>query len=256
MLNTMRPVLCLFIALIVPLSARAAEPFCPSSRVPLLALAHLKDAVARNQSVTIVTLGSSSTAGFHASDVGHSYPAVLQAELQAALPGSHIAVLNRGVGGQDAAEMLPRIERDALALRPALVIWQVGANGAMRHTDPDSFKQLVSSGLQRMKDADIDVVLMDNQRAPAVMASPEHIRIDQALADLTTAQGVGLFGRGALMDQWRRNGFPYEQFVSEDGIHHNDRGYRCIAKALAAAIVEGINGAVPSDSMKSAQARR
>ncbi len=243
--------------LLGPASAFGAEPPpCPASQVPPLSVAALREAVARNQSVAIVALGSSSTAGSHASDIAHSYPAVLQAELQAALPGSHIAVLNRGVGGQDAAEMLPRIERDAVNLRPALVIWQVGANGAMRHTDPDLFKRLVESGLKRLHNARIDVVLMDNQRAPAILASPEHIRIDQALADVAVSQGAGLFDRAALMDQWRRDGFPYEQFISEDGIHHNDQGYRCVAKALAAALVRGIGPVSPTGSLQAARAQR
>ena len=54
-------------------------------------------------------------------------------------PSAHIAVLNRGIGGQDAAEELARLDVDVLALRPQLVIWQVGANGALRNVDPSVF---------------------------------------------------------------------------------------------------------------------
>ena len=42
------------------------------------------------------------------------------------------------------------------------------------------------------------------------------------------------------MDQWQQAGHPYEQFISTDGVHHNDRGYRCMAKALAGSILEGL----------------
>ena len=236
-------------------NAETALPPCPANRAPPLALSRLREAVELDHEVTIVALGSSSTVGRRSSDVGHSYPAVLQAELSAALPMAHIAVLNRGIDGQDVAEMLPRIDRDALALHPALVIWQVGANGAMQRTDPVLFKRLVGNGVQRLQDANVDVVLMDNQRAPAILASPDNVPIDQALADVAKTYGVGLFGRDALMEQWQFSGFPYAQFVSDDGIHHNDRGYRCMAKALAAAIVEGL-GQPAAEPVRSALLQR
>lgn len=216
---------------------------CPNSEVPPLALPAVKAALAANTEVTVVALGSSSTQGAKATNIAHSYPAVLQAELAAALPQAHIAVLNRGVGGQDVAEMLPRLERDALNAQPTLVIWQVGANGAMRRADPEVFHSLVESGVERLRKAGIDVVLMDNQRAPAILASPDHMRIGQALASIAAKTGAGLFGRGRLMDQWQQHGRPYEQFMASDGLHHNDIGYRCLAKALAGAILQGLGGA-------------
>lgn len=234
-------------ALAAALLALAAPPAwaedCPTSKVPPLALPRLRDAVANNQEVTIVAIGSSSTAGWHSTDLAHSYPAILQSALTAALPKAHVAVLNRGVGGQDITEMLPRLERDVLGVRPTVVVFQVGANGAMRHMQPDLFKRLLSTGVQRLREARVDVVLMDNQRAPNILASPEHVRFDQAMADVAVATGAGLFGRGALMDQWRLAGFPYDRFVSDDGVHHNDHGYRCIAQALAQSIVDGLGGA-------------
>ncbi len=150
--------------------------------------------------------------------------------------------------------MVPRIEADVLEVRPTLVIWQVGANGAMKDRDPDMFRRLVAAGVQELKDARIDVVLMDNQRAPEILASPHHIQIDQALADVAVRTGAGLFDRGALMDQWRFAGRPYEQFISDDGIHHNDLGYRCVAQALASAILEGLGQ--PAAPVRSASARR
>lgn len=213
---------------------------CPASKVPPLVLPRLKQALTANAELTIVALGSSSTQGHHSTSIAHSYPAVLQAELSAALPQAHVAVINRGIGGQDAAEMVERIDADVVNVRPVLVVWQVGANGALKKRDPDQMRGLVAGGVQRMQGAGMDVVLMDNQRAPAIMASPQNIQIGQALADVAVRTGAGLFGRGALMDQWRLAGHPYAQFVADDGVHHNDLGYRCVAKALTRAILEGL----------------
>ena len=218
---------------------------CPHSHMPALDLPLMKQALRTNSEIVIVALGSSSTQGWHSTDIAHSYPAILQAELQAALPTSQIAVINRGVGGQDAPEMVPRLGADALAVRPSLVIWQLGANGAMRHSDPEAFRDLVSRGVATLQEGKVDVVLMDNQRSPRVLASPDRAAFDQALSDVAARTGAGLFSRGALMDQWQAAGHPYDQFVSDDGVHHNDRGYRCVAKALAGSILDGL-GVLPA----------
>lgn len=232
-----------FVTFAVTLPAVAAPDvpdLCPTARIAPLVLPRVRDALASNSELTIVALGSSSTAGWHSSSIAQSYPAILQAELSLALPHAHVAVINRGIGGQDAAEMVPRIEADVVDVRPSLVIWQVGANGAMKNRDPESFRSLVVAGVQKLKGAGIDVVLMDNQRAPAILKAPHPLEMDQAMADVATRTGVGLFDRGALMDQWRVSGHPYEQFMSDDGVHHNDLGYRCVARALASAILEGL----------------
>jgi lysophospholipase L1-like esterase len=228
--------------LALPLGARAAELACPDVPVPPVAVPHLRAALDGDEDVVVVALGSSTTQSHLASDRAHSYPAVLQARLNETLGFAHIAVLNRGVGGQDAAEEVARMEADAIAVRPTLVIWQVGANGVLRHTDPDLFKHLVATGIQRLQRAKVDVVLMDNQRAPAILGSPEHAKLEQVLADVAAETGVSLFSRERLMDDWQQAGYPYEMFVAADNLHHNDRGYACVARALAQAISEGLGG--------------
>ena len=227
---------------------------CPTAHIAPLVLPRVKEALDRNTELTIVAFGSSSTQGWHSTTIAQSYPAVLQTELSAALPEAHVAVINRGIGGQDAAEMVLRIEADVLNVRPTLVIWQVGANGAIKDRDPEKFRHLVFEGVRKLRDAGVDVVLMDNQRAPAILAAPHHVQIDQALVDVSTRTATGLFDRGALMDQWQFSGHPYEQFMSSDGVHHNDLGYHCIAKALASAILDGLHQ--PPAEVRSASIRR
>ena len=149
-----------------------------------LALPHLRSALSQGIEGVIVALGSSSTQGAMASDLAHSYPAVLQHALSAGLPDAHIAVINRGIGGQDAAEELARLDADVLAVRPQLVIWQVGANGALRNVDPAAFRAMVSSGVRELQAAGADVILMDNQQSPALLAKADEPVFDQALAQV------------------------------------------------------------------------
>jgi acyl-CoA thioesterase-1 len=218
-------------------TARAAEDdSCPTAPIPSFRLPVTKAAVAAGRPVVVVALGSSSSRGAAASDPAHSYPAVLQVELSMLLPRLAVSVVNRGNDGEDATQELARLGTDVIAVRPQLVIWQVGANGALRGTDPSVFRSLVTAGVTLVADAGADVILMDNQRAPQILHASARVAIEAAVADVARATNVSLFSRGAIMDIWRDRGFGYELFVGPDGLHHNDRGYRCIAKALSRAI--------------------
>ena len=226
--------------LLSPFAARA-ELVCPNvPGPPPIELPDLRGALDHGSQGVIVALGSSSTRGTMASDLSHSYPAVLQKSLSEGLPGTHIVVLNRGIGGQDAAEELARLEVDVIAVRPQVVIWQVGANGALRNVDPAIFRHMVTSGVQRLQSAGANVVLMDNQEAPRLLATPREPLLDQALADVAKQTGAALFSRKALMEAWQRNGEPFTDFIAADGLHHNDRGYVCVGRSLAGAIIAGL----------------
>lgn len=220
--------------------AEDAPPACPGGTSPPIILPSAKTALAGGAEIVIVALGSSSTQGWMATSKADSYPAQLQANLNRAFPKAHFAVINRGIGGQDAAEEVLRLDADAIAVKPSIVIWQVGANGAMRNSDPAVFRTLVSAGIERLQAAGIDVLLMDNQRSPMILASPEHVVIEQTLADLAKQYHISDFSRGLLMDSWMRGGADYAEFISPDGVHHNDLGYRCMTQVLSQAMVEGL----------------
>lgn len=231
----------LLVSLALTLAPALAAEICP--RAPAnqpISLPHLRAALDAGAEGIVVALGSSSTQGVMASDPAHSYPAVLQDALSAALSSAHIAVLNRGIGGQDAAEELARLDVDVLALRPQLVIWQVGANGALHNVDPSVFHARVVAGVQRMQAAGADVILMDNQLSPRLLAAPEEPVIDQTLAQAAADTGVALFSRRALMQAWLRDGAPSNEFIASDGLHHNDHGYACVAQSLARVMLAGL----------------
>ena len=230
----------LAVAALLSLPGAARSQNCPPVKLPPIALPHLRDALHAGKSMRIIAFGSSSTAGSRASDAHHTYPAVLEAQLDEALPGARLEVVNRGIGGQDAIEMLARLDADVVQSQPTLVIWQVGANGAMRRSDPAEFQRHVDFGVRAIEAAGADVILMDNQRSPAILASPQHAKIDQILAEVAVRDGARLFARGRLMELWQDQGHPYAEFLDGDGIHHNDRGYACVARALAGSILEGL----------------
>lgn len=214
--------------------AGATEPLCPPDPpLPALALPHLRAALEAGTPVTIVALGSSSTEGVMASGPEEAYPAELADALAAALPRHRITVVNQGVGGEDVGHEMARMDRSVFAYRPQAVIWQVGANAALHGADPERFRRLVTAGVRRMQASGIDVVLMDNQRSPRLLAAPEDAVFDHLLAEVARETGATLFSRDRLMRGWERAGEGAEQFIATDALHHNDRGYACVAGALA-----------------------
>src|SRR6266536_4755521 len=73
-----------------------------------LPLSRVAQRLADGESVKIIAIGSSSTAGAGATSRAFSYPSRLEVELRTRFPPTSITVINRGVGGEEAPQMLAR----------------------------------------------------------------------------------------------------------------------------------------------------
>jgi|SRR5262245_16191932 len=202
-------------------------------------LRHLAQRIAARQPVTVVTIGSSSTAGAGASSSAASYPSRLEEELKARFPNLPVKVVNRGVNGEEMAEMLARFDSAVVAERPDLVLWQLGTNSVLRDHNLESAEPLIHDGILRLKALGVDVVLMDLQFAPRVLAKPEAERMVRLISAAAKADNVSVFHRFVVMRHWRQvQSIPFDTFVSPDGLHMNDWSYGCVAKLFAAAIAD------------------
>ncbi|HJU17029.1 MAG TPA: SGNH/GDSL hydrolase family protein [Stellaceae bacterium] len=224
--------------------AAAAPPDCavPPGLAALGApLAHTARRLDQGGVLRIVALGSSSTAGFGASSAAMSYPSRLQQELASRLPGIapgiSVMVLNRGVGGQRVGEEVARLGRDVIAAHPDLVIWQVGTNAVLRRDDFTADAAMIRRGVAAIKASGSDVVLMDLQYAPRVLARPSYQKMEQLIAAAARDLRVGLFRRFAVMARWAETGqLAPAPIVAPDGLHMTDASYGCLAADLAEAI--------------------
>jgi len=204
--------------------------------VPLVRMARL---LASGKPIKIVALGSSSTFGAGASTSAASYPSRLAEELSRHFPGPEITALNRGVNGEEAANMLARLDTAVIAEKPDLVLWQAGTNSVLRDKAVSPHASLLHEGLTRLKATGADVVLIDPQYAPRVIAKPNIDEMVSLIAAVAKAEHVGLLHRFDLMRHWYQSErLPFETFVSPDGLHMNDWSYACLAKALGMAIAE------------------
>jgi acyl-CoA thioesterase I len=202
-------------------------------------LAHMAQRIANGKPITIVALGSSSTAGAGASGPAASYPSRLEAELKARFPEQSITVINQGVNGEEAADMLARFEESVARAHPDLVLWQIGTNAVLRDNPLGPVDRLVRDGIARIKALGADVVLIDPQFAPKVIAKADAEDMVNLISAESKQANVNLFPRFAVMREWRdRDGIPFEAFLSSDLLHMNDWSYGCIAKLIAASISE------------------
>jgi acyl-CoA thioesterase I len=237
-----------------PAPAGAAD--CPSVPAEALPLPASRAALRAGRPLTVVAFGSSSTEGVGASTPEHAYPARLEAMLRAALPGHEVRVVNRGVGGQDVADMLARLDAEVLEERPQLVVWQAGANAALRGMAPEAFRSTLADGVARLRAQGTDVMLMDSQVAPVVLARPLYPYLAAAMREVAAAYSVPVFSRAELMRSWEAAGVAPRDMLDVDGLHHNDRGYACLAEALAGSILRGLGAAPPARVAAAATAPR
>jgi acyl-CoA thioesterase-1 len=220
-------------------SARADEHECPDWASAFDTNGATFAIPTARQPLDILAIGSSSTEGVGASSPEHAYPAQLESELT---HGEGIAadVRNAGIGGELAAKTLPRLLSALRSGWARLVIWQVGTNDAFVGVDEALFRATVERGVAAARSAKIPLLLIDPQFS---LKAPDTARYERfvAIVDAVGAENhIPVLSRFAMMKRGGAKGAL--QLLSNDGLHMNDRGYRCIAHVIAEAI-EGATGA-------------
>lgn len=221
--------------------AQTAKCNCPGN------LAHFKNQIVRTaqrimrrEPVTIVAVGSSSTAGAGASTPAHSYPSRLAEELRQRFPQAPIRMVNRGQNGDTIPGMLKRLDESVLAEQPDLVIWQLGTNSVLRDESLSPMQTMVHEGLRRIRASGADVILIDPQFAPRVTEKPEAAKMVNLIGSIAEQEQVPLFRRFAIMRAWHDEGVPFNVFLDRDQLHLNDWSYGCVARLLGAMIADKV----------------
>ena len=206
------------------------------------ALPHVASKLAAGKPVVIVAFGSSSTQGWGSTAPEFTYPNRLASQLHRAYPGADIAVLNRGKGGEDAPEMMARLQNEVINAKPDLVIWQVGTNAVLRNLDPAETGKMIEDGVGRIQAAGSDVVLVDPQYSPATTSKPEGTgKMLSLMHKVAELRKVGIFPRFEVMKEWHESQqMAFDSFVISDGLHMNDWGYACFAQLLGDNIIKSV----------------
>jgi lysophospholipase L1-like esterase len=223
-----------------PATTSAAEA-CLAANSNLSLGARLPRTAARLKSrepLKIVAIGSSSTVGLWELRSSATYPEVMRREILRLQSNAEISITNSGRVGDTIPDNLARFERDVLSFKPDLVLWQLGTNDIAwgGHVD-DQLKNKIVQGVHSLKASGADVILMDLQYAPMVLASAYYARMQSMIGEVAQQERIGLFSRFALMRRSIDAGVPAGALVSWDRLHNSAEGYDCVGRALARTIL-------------------
>ncbi len=120
------------------------------------------------------------------------------------------------------------------------MIWQLGTNSVLRDLEPMADAEIARQGIERIKAAGADVMLMDLQYAPAVLLHPRYREMLHVLAGVAHGEDVPLVHRFAMMRHWAEEGaMNLPVMLAADRLHMSDASYDCLARQ----VVRGIAGA-------------
>jgi lysophospholipase L1-like esterase len=221
-------------------------------------MSRFRDRLAGVGAIKIVAIGSSTIAGTH--DIV-PFPQRLEAILRKRFKDEHhqdrhFDVLNRGIGGEEAADELDRMQRDVIDERPSVVIWQVGTNAAWKkELDLDATAGKIREGLAMLAQATVDIILMDLQYVPALLV-PDKIErarkmvrlIDEAAAG--AAVPVNVFKRFDFMQQWHEaEKISFDRIVDpgdEHRLHHSDWSVMRLAWTMSDVMLKAASTSQPA----------
>jgi len=167
----------------------------------------------------LVCFGDSLTAGYGV-DMDESFPDYLQQDLDAA--GYSYHVLNEGVSGNTTKDGLTRLPH-LLALKPAVVIVELGGNDGLRGLSVDQTQSNLDAILAALTSAKIRVVL-GGITLPPNYGSTYIQGFDHIYAALAKKYHV------PLLPFVLSNVFGVPGSMQDDGIHATAQGNQQVAK--------------------------
>ena len=197
-------------------------------------------ALAGGRRVVVAALGGASSMGRAAGGFELAWPARLGLALAERFPSARTKVVNLAVPRQTAKQAAERLERDVLPLKPTLVIWETGTMEAVRGLDVDEFRETVQAGIDKLRDAGAEVVLMNMQFSRGTDAVIHFGPYLIALRELSDVNDVPLFRRYGIMRHWAENGVL--DLRAEDTEKRRQVAaslYDCIGRAMAEFVTHG-----------------
>jgi acyl-CoA thioesterase I len=191
-------------------------------------------ALRAGREITLVAVGGASTEGRAAGGPEASWPTRLAENLQERYPSAHINLVIRAAPRPTTADMVARLAKDVLPLKPTLVIWEAGTTDAVRGTDIEEFRTSLHAGIEALRTTPTEIILVDMQYSPmthSVVYFNRYLVILRGVADVTD---IPLFPRHRIMYDWSEMGLlatPDRNAEARRSLA--DWLYRCIGGAMA-----------------------
>jgi len=197
------------------------------------------DILKRRQPLKVVAIGSSSTVGLWMMHKNKTYPGVMRSELLRLDPAMQIEIVNSGRNGDTIPGNIARFERDVFAHHPDLVIWQIGGNDLTWGESGESIEHKIASGIAMLRAQGADVILMDQQYTPVILAT-RYAKMQAAIAAVAREQQVAYLPRFDMLHRTVEAGVSIASLSAFDGLHMSGEAYDCTGRVLARAIMTAV----------------
>lgn len=203
-------------------------------------LDHVKKVVEDSKRLTILVVGSGSSALPGPDGAARSYPGRLEEVLRKRYPQVDVKVIALAKSRQTAADMAQTLEKALLDRKPDLVIWQTGTVDAMRGVDPESFRASLDEGIDHVADAGADLILMNMQYSPRTETMISLSNYADIMRVVARDRDVPLFDRREIMRYWNDNG-NFDLNLATRDVAAAYKVHDCLGRALASLVVEAAN---------------
>ena len=196
------------------------------------------------KALTIVVLGSLSGGAKSKTEGIAGFAPRLQVQLQTrfAARGADVQIRVETVGKTRAlaGELATLIKRQVLALKPVLVIWQVGRADARQGNPPHRFSQSLADGLDILQQQGIDTILADIQFHPQFEALYRTDDYRNYLRWLAGKRDLPLLQRYEMIEHWALSGrIDLDSGIDADQRTSYEFIQECVAYQAANMIVGG-----------------
>lgn len=174
----------------------------------------------------IVFLGDSLTDG-------SLYPDYVVNTLKRVQPEIDFELVNAGVCGDTAADLLARLEADVIKQGPELVIIGIGTNDCSRSRRIEAFENDLSEIVERIRDCGSKVLLLRPSPRTDQQHASRFIEYVQVVDSVAAHLGIAVADVYGEFERQIKGG---RKLLFEDGVHHEPAGFEVVACALLEAL--------------------
>lgn len=175
--------------------------------------------------------------------LGNGYVKILSDKLRPIYPDMDIQLINKGISGNEVCDVLARVNKDLIDLKPDAAVVMIGVNNVLhqfkygKQLDLTQFEKDFKELLTKIKEAGITLIVLE----PFLMPAPDKLRMRPLFnkeLDIIHRVAVEIADEFVAYDEMF-NGLSesirYTEY-SVDGVHPTHRGSRLIADTAIKAI--------------------
>lgn len=175
--------------------------------------------------------------------LGNGFVKILADKLLPIYPDTDIELINKGISGNEVCDLLARVQRDVIDLKPDAAVIMIGVNNTLhkfkygKELNLKQFESDLTELLTRIKEAGIVIIFLE----PFLMPAPDKLRMrklfneELKIIDTVAPKLCDEFVAYDEMFNGLAESIPYTEY-SADGVHPTHRGSRLIADTAIKAI--------------------